>query len=146
MKVIIIKKCKLGDINDIVNVKDGYAINYLFPNKICKKATSKNIEVVNKINEKNKIINAKIIKKLHEMKDKILKEKITFDINYDVKTKKAAKSITNHDIEEKINKILPDLETKKFISEKHVIKTIGEHTINLKFGHNVNFSIKVLVK
>ncbi len=146
MNIIVIKECNLGKVNDIVKVKDGYAINYLLPKGICKLATQKNIEIVKKLNAKNKKINNIEMKKLNTLKEKIMKSKITFDIGYDKKTKKAKKSITNHDIEAEILKEVPTLKDKKFISDKHIIKTPGEHIISIKFKHNINFEIKVNVQ
>ena len=43
MEVILLQRVeKLGFIGDIVNVKNGYAKNYLIPNKKCLKATEEN--------------------------------------------------------------------------------------------------------
>ena len=44
MRVILLRKvAKLGHIGDIVNVKPGYARNYLLPKKIAIRATNENI-------------------------------------------------------------------------------------------------------
>ena len=44
MKVILIKYHeKLGDVGDVVEVKSGYANNYLIPNEIALSATRGNI-------------------------------------------------------------------------------------------------------
>ena len=46
MEVILLEKVnKLGDIGQIVNVKNGFARNFLFPNKIAIRATKENKEV-----------------------------------------------------------------------------------------------------
>ena len=52
MEVILLEKMKkLGDIGQTVNVKPGYARNYLFPNKIAIRATKENIEFFDKQKE-----------------------------------------------------------------------------------------------
>ena len=56
MKIILNKKIdKLGDAGQIINVKDGYARNFLIPNGWAKLANKKNILATQKlisINEK----------------------------------------------------------------------------------------------
>jgi large subunit ribosomal protein L9 len=43
MQIILLEKVgKLGDLGDIVKVKDGYARNYLIPKKLAKRATEAN--------------------------------------------------------------------------------------------------------
>ena len=49
MEVILLEKVnKLGDIGQIVNVKNGFARNFLFPNKIAIRATKENKEIFEK--------------------------------------------------------------------------------------------------
>ena len=44
MKVILTTNIKkLGKIGDLVSVKDGFARNYLFPNKMALRNTKKNV-------------------------------------------------------------------------------------------------------
>jgi len=39
MKIILLKKCKQGNIGDIVSVKDGFARNYLIPRGFAQRVT-----------------------------------------------------------------------------------------------------------
>ena len=58
MKVIMLKDVKgVGKANQILEVKDGYASNYLLPNRLAVKYTERSIEVLNdqKKNEQLKI-------------------------------------------------------------------------------------------
>ena len=60
MKVILLKsQDKLGNVGDIVNVKSGYARNYLIPNKIASTATKENISMLNAWVEQQEIKEAK---------------------------------------------------------------------------------------
>ena len=52
MKVILTTNIKkLGKIGELVKVKEGYARNYLFPNKMALRENKKNIEYYEKIKE-----------------------------------------------------------------------------------------------
>ena len=44
MKIILLKRCKQGNIGDIVTVKDGFARNYLIPRAIAQRATPQNLK------------------------------------------------------------------------------------------------------
>ena len=76
MKVILIENIKkLGKIGDLVTVKDGFARNYLFPEKKALRENKKNLEHFEKlkeeiaIKEKVAIENAKkTLKKLEDIK------------------------------------------------------------------------------
>ena len=52
MKVILTTNIKkIGKIGELVKVKDGYARNYLFPNKMALRENKKNTEYYEKIKE-----------------------------------------------------------------------------------------------
>ena len=52
MKVILTTNIKkLGSMGDLVEVKDGFARNYLFPNKLALRDNKKNAEYYEKIRE-----------------------------------------------------------------------------------------------
>ena len=129
MKVILTTNIKkLGKIGDLVNVKDGFARNYLFPNKMALRENKKNLEYYEKIkddmNKKEKvklesakkllndISNIKIIfKKEADEKDQLYgsiskKEIIDFLEANNIKVKSddliikdPIKSLGNHEIE-----------------------------------------------
>ena len=70
MKVIMLKDVKgVGKVNQIIEVKDGYASNYLLPNRLAVKYTERSIEVLEdqKKNEQLKI--AELTKKAQEKPD-----------------------------------------------------------------------------
>ena len=67
MQVILLEKHrKLGDVGSIVNVKNGFARNFLVPNKKAIQATKKNKEI---FKQREKIIHQEVEqKKVHAEK------------------------------------------------------------------------------
>mgnify|MGYP005630564557 CR=1 FL=1 len=75
MKIILVEQVdKLGTVGDTVNVKSGYARNYLLPNELALRATKDNIEyflaqkdVLVKKNDEKKVEAKKIFDKINEV-------------------------------------------------------------------------------
>ena len=75
MKVILTTNVKkLGKVGELVNVKDGYARNFLLPNNMALRENKKNLEYYNNIKEE---IKNKEEKKLEEAKNIIEKNKVS---------------------------------------------------------------------
>ena len=77
MKVIFLKDVpRVGKRHDIKTVNDGYALNFLFPNRLAELATSKaiaNLEQTRKVVEVEREIQEDLlIKNLEEIKGKII--------------------------------------------------------------------------
>ncbi|NQZ28888.1 MAG: 50S ribosomal protein L9 [Mycoplasmatales bacterium] len=96
MKVIIIKECKNGKVNDVVDVADGYAKNFLIKqgyalpiNNSTKRLLDKKLEKI-KEQEANELASAK------EMKRKI--EEITLEFGLKSINNKVHGSITNKQV------------------------------------------------
>lgn len=72
MQIILLKDIdRLGNMGDIVRVKDGYAANYLIPQKLAKRITRKNTKFLE--DEKKKVTQR--LKRIKEQVEK-LKEKL----------------------------------------------------------------------
>lgn len=83
MKVILLKDVpKVGNRDDVQTVADGYAINFLIPHGLAKKATNKEVIQLEKLEEKTKekksAEKSELAKKLKEIKgrDIVLEEKV----------------------------------------------------------------------
>ena len=78
MQVILLENIsKLGKIGDLVNVKNGFARNYLLKKNKALRANKENIELVNKnkseLTKKNAEIKNKFIEKANKIKNKNIK-------------------------------------------------------------------------
>ena len=130
MKVILTTNIKkLGKIGELVKVKDGYARNYLFPNKMALRENKKNIEYYEKIKEEIKFKENEKLEEAKELLENIKKLKIEFkkeaDENNQLYGSISKKEIINF-LKEKEIKIPAD-----DIKITLPIRTLGEHQIEI---------------
>ncbi|MBO5147734.1 MAG: 50S ribosomal protein L9 [Clostridia bacterium] len=147
MKVILKQDVKgLGKKDEIVNASDGYAKNYLIPRGIAVEATSGNVnETVNK----QKAAADKKQRELDTAKEFASKLK---DKSVVIKAKagengKLFGAIAGKDIADAIKKQYNiDIDKKKIVLDDP-IKTLGDHTVEIKIyaGVAVNVNVSVVV-
>ena len=144
MKVILTTNIKkLGKIGDLVSVKDGYARNFLFPNKMALRENKKNMEYYEKIKdemgkkEKIKLDEAK------KLMSEIAKTKIVFEKEADEKNQLygsiSKKEIIDFLLSKKIKVKSDDL----IINDP--IKMLGEHEIEISPYIDISEKFKLLV-
>lgn len=146
MKVIFIKDVKgQGKKDDIKEVKDGYARNYLIKNKLAVQYTSVSKERLVNEQEVRKEILEEEIKETNKLKNKI--EKMT--LKFIVKTGEQDKvfgSISAKQIKEELDKNNIDVDKKKIIID-NPISTLGYHFVKIELHKNVISELKIeLVK
>ncbi|MBP2024582.1 50S ribosomal protein L9 [Peptoniphilus stercorisuis] len=145
MKVILIKDHKqLGKAGELVEAKDGFARNFLFPRKVAIEATPENLEEW----KKQKAIEAKEEaenkKEAEELKKKIEKSKV------EIKAKggengKLFGAVTSKDIATAAEKQLGFKIDKKKIELSDNIKTSGVKNVNIKLYPEIVATLKVSV-
>jgi len=145
LKIILARDYeKLGNAGDIVNVKDGFAKNFLIPNNIALFATRGNInqmEIVKKSLVKKEVKNIEDAKQVAALLTDL---KLTFTVNSSPEGKLYG-SITNKDIAEKIlEERKVDIDKKKIELAEH-IKEVGEYDVEVKLYKDVKAEIKVVV-
>lgn len=146
MKVILVDyNEKLGDTGDIVDVKAGYANNYLIPNGLALLATKGNINQMELVKKAKQKVEAKNIEEAEKQVEKIGDITLTFVVKAGEEGKLYG-SITNKDIAEKIleDKSI-EVDRKKIALREH-LKEIGEYDIDLKLYKEVKAVIKVVVE
>lgn len=145
MKVILTQDVKkLGKKDDIVNVSDGYAQNYIIKNGLGVKYTEgsktrleKEIDVRNKNEEA-------LIAECEKIKEQLEKQKIVFK----VKTGKEGKifgSISTKQIADELNKKGFNIDKKKIKSDI-TIDSLGVHNVELELHKKVIVTLKIEVK
>jgi len=143
LKVILAKDYeKLGNAGDIINVKDGFAKNYLIPNNIVlllNKGNLNQMEIVKKSLIKKDAGNIAEAKKLLVLIDKAV---ITIKVNSSPEGRLFG-SITNKDVAEKILEVKKiELDRKKIELEEH-IKEVGTYNVTVKLYKDVKAVIQL---
>ncbi len=144
MKIILIQSYeKLGNVGDIVNVKAGYARNFLFPNEIATPATSDNIKKLSVFLKSQEIKEAKERKNLELLEKQLNKMTLKFELQAG-EDDKLFGSVTSQMIADEIANKGYTVDRKEIVIEES-IKTIGNHYVNINLGHNLEAKIKIKV-
>ncbi len=144
MKVILRKDFEqLGKIGDLVEVKNGYARNFLLPRQIAYVATKGNIRA---LEEEKQQYAKKEIKQLNAAKA-LAEELANVSITILVKVGEEDKifgSVTSQMIADALKEKNYDIDKRKVILEEP-IKALGIYEINVKLHNDVNATIKTWV-
>ena len=145
MKIILKKEHEiLGDEGSIVNVKDGYARNFLIPNGYATIANESNLKSFGEIKKQR----ARKVQKLVEEANKIAADLATHSVTIEVKTGEDDKvfgSVTSQMIYDKLKeKGFDEIDRKKIIL-KEQIKSLGEHDLEVKLQHGVIAKLRINV-
>ena len=144
MQVIIKKKIeKLGDVGDIITVKDGYARNYLLPRGLVVKATPGNIKEVELIKSQIQKKNEKKINDQKELAKKLSNLKINIPVKVGEDNQIFGSVNSTNIIEFLIEKGFEV--NKKSIKLDEPIKSLGIHNVILKLDEGIESNIKVYV-
>ncbi len=133
----------LGNIGDIVDVKEGYARNFLIPRKIAYTALSGNLRA---LEDEKKSIARKSEKELNAAENVSTElEKVSVTIPVQVgEEDKIFGSVTTQMIADALKEKDFDIDKRKIEIEES-IKTLGIYNVNVKLHSNINASIKVWV-
>ncbi|MCB0326411.1 MAG: 50S ribosomal protein L9 [Bdellovibrionales bacterium] len=146
MKVIVLKSTNnVGMVGDIVDVKPGFARNYLFPQNRAVHADSTNMK---RFEHQKKMLEKQIEKAREESKslqEKINGKEITI-VRKSAVSKKLFGSVTSLDIQKALMEEYEHEINRKSIVLSEPIKQIGEYQIPLKLDGGLQASIKVIVE
>ena len=145
MKIILLQSVRgLGDPGQVVNVKSGYARNYLIPNDLATYATKSSISQAEYQIEKSKELEAKRIAELQEVCTKLNKVSLKFELQTSEEDKLFG-SVTPQMICDQLLESGYKIE-KKDIAIPDPIKSIGSHFVDIYLHKDVVAKIKVKVK
>ena len=141
MKVIFIRDLKKqGKVNDVKEVSDGYAINYLIKNGYAVKYTKTSSNILDKDLKNKKIKEDKDIEEANKLKNKIENIKVTFSVKCN--NDKVFGSISSKQISEELKKKSIDVD-KKMIKIEESLNTLGFHNVRINLHKKVSCDLKV---
>ena len=145
MKVILLDNVKgSGKKNDIINVSDGYAQNYLFPKKLAVEATKSALNDLNVKHNSSEYKKAQLLKESKLLKEK-LESKEIFIYAKSGENGKLFGAVTAKEISDEIkNQLNLDIDKKKIIPDEQ-IKSLGSRIIDIKLHHDVIAKLKLQI-
>ena len=145
MKVVLLADVKgSGKKDDIVEVSDGYAKNFLFKKKLAVEATSTEVNAVTNKKKAEEFHKAEEIKKWREQAAKIKNREVVCAVKCG-ESGKIFGSITSKEIAEKLQEEGFEVDKKKILL-KEPIKNPGVYTVEIKFLPDVTSTIKLKVE
>ena len=145
MEVILRQKVeKLGEHGDIVNVKPGYARNYLLPQSLALKATPGNKKIVEVEKKKHEQKNQEEKQTAEELAKKLEKVSLTISVQVGEKDKLYG-SVTAQDIAQALKKEEGITINKKKIVLEESLKALGIYNIPIKLHPEITPTIKVWI-
>lgn len=143
MKVILTQEIKnLGKEGDVVEVKEGYARNYLIPKKMAVEATPGNLSQIEKLRKKRALREAKELEEIKFLQGKIEGLVLKF-FKKAGETGKLYGSVTSREIAEAISKNIGLGFDKKYLLLPEPLKELGKHEIQVDFGKGVHAQVVV---
>jgi large subunit ribosomal protein L9 len=145
MKVILNENVEgLGNIGDLVNVKPGYARNFLLPRKMAVVADEKNVKEFEHQKRQAERKLERATKEAELVKDRI--EKVSCVVSHRAGEEgKLFGSVTNIELAEKLAEAGVEIERKNIVLAEP-IKTLGEHEVPVKLDAGVTATLKVVVE
>ena len=142
MEVILLERIeKIGKLGDVVQVKDGFARNYLLPQNKALRANKENLSIYEKEKEKYEKINKeklsaaeKIAENMKDVSINIIKQASDSGQLYG--------SVSTRDISDELNNQGHKIEKRQIVL-KSVIKTVGQHEVRVVIHPEHIIAIKV---
>lgn len=143
MKVIFIKDLKKqGKVNEIKEVSDGYATNFLIKNGYAVKYTKTSSNILSEDIKRKEKQEEEAIKNANQLKQKI--EKINLEFAVSSNNGKVFGSISSKQISEALLKkgITVD---KKMISSSSALSSLGTHIVDIQLHKKVKALLRVVL-
>ena len=146
MKVILLDKIiRLGDIGDVVNVKSGFARNFLIPQKKAMFANDENIKIVEAKRAELAAESEDLKVKAQAAADSVSGKEIVIKVSVSEEGTMYG-SIGTREIEEACQQADIQIDKSQIQLPEGPIKEIGEHSVSISFHQEVTTEIIVKVE
>jgi len=144
MKIILLKSHEnLGNVGDIVNVKPGFARNYLFPNEIATVASESNRKKLDSFLKAQELKEAKNRTNMELLFKQLNKVTLKFELESG-EDDKLFGSVTSQMIIDALADLGYTIDKKEIIIDES-IKTLGNHFIHINLDYELKAKVKVKV-
>lgn len=135
----------LGKANEIKNVSDGYARNYLFPKGLAAPATEGNLKAAQVFAETQKAREERIRERSQHIAEQLNTKTLKFKAKAG-ETGRLYGSITSADIATEIGRALNMTFDKHWLVLERPIREVGTHAIDIKLDGGVRTQAHVIVE
>ena len=145
MQVILLEDVpKLGDMGEIVNVKPGFARNYLLPQKLALQASSGNVAQLTHQRQMIDSRKEKMRAEAEQLQKGLDGVSVTIAKKAGDNTDRLFGSVTNRDIASALESAGHKVDSKKILLE-NPIKELGIFGVPVKLHTNITASVKVWI-
>ena len=145
MQIILMEKIdNLGSLGEIVNVKAGYARNFLVPRRKAKIATKANIEAFEEIRAELEKVEAAASAAAEKIREKLDGTEVTIEANAGQEGKLFG-SVSNHEVAEALNEQGFEIERRNVRMPDGPIRHVGEHEVGVHLHTDVIATVKVII-
>ena len=144
MKVILLQDVKKqGKKDDIINVSDGYARNYLIKNGLAVSYTETSKNVLDKQIQKRNDDEEKLVESLNDIKRKLENKELKFKVKTG-KEDQVFGTVSTKQISDELKKLGFDIDKKKIKTTTN-LDTLGTHNVEIDLHKRVRFEIRVIL-
>jgi large subunit ribosomal protein L9 len=145
MQIILLEKvANLGNLGDVVKVKDGYARNFLIPSRSARRATESAIKEFEAKRAELEKAAAEKLAAAQALGEKMSGRTVHITQKSGVDGRLFG-SVTNHDIAEALTRIDFKVAKSQVRLPNGPLKTVGEHLVNVAAHTDVVVEVKVVV-
>ena len=145
MQVILLEKVgKLGNLGDVVKVKDGYARNFLIPTRLARRATQAAIQEFEARRAELEKAAADKLAAAQALGEQMAGKTVRISQRAGVDGRLFG-SVTNHDVAEGLEKMGLKVAKSQVRMPNGPLKTVGEHTVSVAPHTDVVVDITVQV-
>ncbi|TMS57396.1 50S ribosomal protein L9 [Imbroritus primus] len=146
MQVILLEKVKnVGDLGAVVRVKDGYARNFLIPNRLARRATDAALKEFEARRAELEKIAAEKLAEAEKLNEKL--NGTTLEVSQKAGVDgRLFGSVTNEDIAQALGKQGYAIERSRITLPNGLVKTIGEHPVRVSLHTDVVAEITLVVQ
>lgn len=143
MKVIFIKDLKKqGKVNEIKEVSDGYAVNFLIKNGYAVKYTKTSSNILNEDIKKKELLEEKAVVEANKLKERL--ERISLEFKVSANNGKVFGSISSKQIAEELSKKGIAID-KKIITINSSLSSLGTHIVDVNLHKKVKAELRVIL-